>query len=95
MQPEIYSYFASVADKYDIRPHVRFETMVTGAEYESETALWRVTIEGLRTHKKFQKRCKILISAVGTSSTPKGVRHPWCGDIPRPFVSLSNMGPFV
>lgn len=76
MQPEIYSYFASVADKYDIRPHVRFETIVTGAEYESETAVWRVTIEDLRTYRKFQKRCKILISAVGTLSTPKGCDIP-------------------
>lgn len=32
LQPEIHRYFVSVANKYDIRPHVRFDSVVKSAE---------------------------------------------------------------
>jgi cation diffusion facilitator CzcD-associated flavoprotein CzcO len=49
---------------------VRFHSTVKSAEYEPETATWRVIIEGQRNFL-IQKRCKILISAVGALSIPK------------------------
>lgn len=71
MQPEIYAYFEEVAKKYDLRPHVRFHSVVEKARWEGETASWVVTCRNLNTKQSFQRRCKILISAVGALSVPK------------------------
>ncbi|CEJ55705.1 hypothetical protein PMG11_01943 [Penicillium brasilianum] len=71
LQPEIHQYLESVVSQYDIRPHVRFHSAVVLAEYDPETATWKVVIEDQRTKRKFQKRCRILISAVGALSVPK------------------------
>ncbi|KAE8343328.1 hypothetical protein BDV24DRAFT_173060 [Aspergillus arachidicola] len=71
LQPEIHQYFESVVSQYDVRPHVRFHSAVVLAEYDPETATWKVVIEDQRTKRKFQKRCRILISAVGALSVPK------------------------
>jgi cation diffusion facilitator CzcD-associated flavoprotein CzcO len=50
---------------------VRLHSAVVLAEYDPETATWKVVIEDQRTKRKFQKRCRILISAVGALSVPK------------------------
>ncbi|KAJ5364406.1 uncharacterized protein N7496_010119 [Penicillium cataractarum] len=71
LQPEIHQYFESVVSQYDIRPHVRFHSAVVLAEYDPDTASWKVVIEDQRTKRKIQKRCRILISAVGALSVPK------------------------
>ncbi|KAE8373493.1 hypothetical protein BDV26DRAFT_296878 [Aspergillus bertholletiae] len=71
LQPEIHQYFESVVSQYDIRPHVRFHSAVVLAEYDTETASWKVVIEDQRTKHKIQKRCRILISATGALSVPK------------------------
>jgi cation diffusion facilitator CzcD-associated flavoprotein CzcO len=42
-QEEILSYLRHCADKYGIRPHIRFGTEVTGAEYDDATGNWRVS----------------------------------------------------
>ncbi|GKZ25330.1 hypothetical protein AbraIFM66951_000751 [Aspergillus brasiliensis] len=76
LQPEIHQYFESVAEQYDLRPHVRFHSAVKLAEYDSETATWRVVIEDQRTARQFHKRCRILVSAVGALSVPKGCDIP-------------------
>jgi cation diffusion facilitator CzcD-associated flavoprotein CzcO len=70
LQPEIHQYFISVANQYEIRPHVRFHSTLKSAEYEPEPATWKVIIEDQRK-VLIQKRCKILISAVGALSIPK------------------------
>lgn len=40
--PEIQNYLTSVADKYGIRDHVRFETTVVSAAWDDSRNLWRV-----------------------------------------------------
>ena len=50
---------------------MRFHSAVKLASYESETATWKVVIEDQRTQKQIQKRCRILVSAVGALSVPK------------------------
>jgi 4-hydroxyacetophenone monooxygenase len=45
-QPEILQYLQDVADRHDIVTDVRFDTEVTGATWEEESASWRVTIRG-------------------------------------------------
>jgi cation diffusion facilitator CzcD-associated flavoprotein CzcO len=42
-QPEILAYANHVADRYNLRPHIRFETRVAAAGFDEAAALWTVT----------------------------------------------------
>lgn len=41
-QAEILDYLRHCADKYDIRPHIRFNAEITGVEYDDESGVWSV-----------------------------------------------------
>jgi 4-hydroxyacetophenone monooxygenase len=43
-QPEILQYLKDVMARHDIAPHVRFDTKVTGATWDDDSATWRVQI---------------------------------------------------
>lgn len=43
-QPEIRAYLRHCADKYGVSPHIRYDTEVTGAEYDDASRTWRVDI---------------------------------------------------
>ncbi|MEB4209786.1 NAD(P)/FAD-dependent oxidoreductase [Mycobacterium sp. 94-17] len=43
-QPEILRYLNEVMDRYDIRSHVRFDTEVTAATWNDDTATWQIEI---------------------------------------------------
>ena len=63
---EIKQYADDVADKFDIRRHMRFRTVVEGARWDEETNVWKVTLadgEVLST--------RFLITATGFLSQPK------------------------
>ena len=64
--PEIKQYADDVADKFDVRRHMRFNTVVEGARWDEEAGIWRVTVadgESLST--------RFLITATGFLSQPK------------------------
>jgi len=44
-QPEILSYANHVADRFDLRKDIQFETKVTGAAFDEATSAWRVTTD--------------------------------------------------
>ena len=71
MQPEIREYFRSVAEQYKIPPRVRFNTSVTAAKWEEDSTTWLVSMKDLKTQQILERRCKILISAVGALSIPQ------------------------
>src|SRR5258706_1608 len=41
-QPEILAYIEHCARKYDLLPHIRFNTEVTGARFDEAAGVWRV-----------------------------------------------------
>ncbi|MDP1821262.1 MAG: NAD(P)/FAD-dependent oxidoreductase [Acidimicrobiales bacterium] len=62
-QPEILRYLEHVADRFDLRRDIRFETRVEEAVFDEKTARWLVgTDDGQRSSAQF------LISAVGCLS---------------------------
>ena len=70
-QPEILRYLNHVADRFDLKRNIRFNTRVTAAHYDEAANLWRVTTErGERLAAKF------LITAVGCLSTANVPRIP-------------------
>lgn len=62
---EIKQYADDVADKYDVRRHIRFNTTVDGACWDEESSRWRIDLSGgdaLNT--------RFLITATGFLSQP-------------------------
>ncbi|KAJ2984459.1 hypothetical protein NUW58_g6046 [Xylaria curta] len=70
LQPEILEYYDHVASKYDIEKHISFESIVTAAHWDESSGTWLVSVKELKTSKTYNRRCKILVSAVGILSEP-------------------------
>ncbi|MGY3573715.1 MULTISPECIES: flavin-containing monooxygenase [Bradyrhizobium] len=64
-QPETLRYCNYVADKFDLRRDIQFESRVASAIYQDDTRSWRVTLESGAQHS-----CRFLITAIGPLSTP-------------------------
>lgn len=63
---EIKQYAHDVADKYDVRRHMRFNTTVEGARWDEEAKVWRVALAGGDT-----LTTRHLITATGLLSQPQ------------------------
>ncbi len=64
-QPETLEYLNHVADKFDLRKDIQFDTRVTAATYDEAANIWEVETEaGEHAH------APILITAVGPLSEP-------------------------
>lgn len=63
-QPEILSYASHVADAFDLRRSFSFGETVTGAAYDDDAKLWRVT-----TDKGTTRTSRFLIMATGCLSS--------------------------
>jgi cation diffusion facilitator CzcD-associated flavoprotein CzcO len=64
-QAEILAYLKHCADKYGVRPHIRFGAEVVRAEYDERRALWRV-----QTRKGDSLTARHLVFGVGALSRP-------------------------
>jgi cation diffusion facilitator CzcD-associated flavoprotein CzcO len=63
---EIKQYADDVADKYDVRRYMRFNTTVEGAHWDEEAKVWRVGLAGGETLSS-----RYLITATGFLSQPR------------------------
>ena len=63
---EVKQYAADVADKYDVRRHMRFNTTVEGAQWDEDAEVWRVALAGGET-----LTTRLLITATGFLSQPR------------------------
>lgn len=65
---DIHAYFARVADKYEVRRNIRFETHVERATWDENASEWSVLIRDAKgTH---ELRAPIFVSAVGLLNQP-------------------------
>lgn len=62
---EIKRYADDVADKYDVRRHIRFGTTVTGARWDEDDNVWQVSLTDGE-----QLQARFLITATGFLSQP-------------------------
>jgi 4-hydroxyacetophenone monooxygenase len=67
---ELWSYFERIADKYDLRRHIRLSTEVAEARYDETDARWRITTR-TADRKPEQMSARVLVSAVGVLNRPK------------------------
>ena len=65
-QPEILDYAGYVADRFDLRRDIKFETKVVSSRYNEAANLWTVT-----TDKGESITCQYLVTTVGCLSVPK------------------------
>ncbi|MBI5942441.1 MAG: NAD(P)/FAD-dependent oxidoreductase [Caulobacterales bacterium] len=64
-QPELLAYLNHVADRFDLRPDIQFETRVTAAVYDEPSATWRVT-----TDRGEAVTARFCVMATGCLSSP-------------------------
>ncbi|EUA37424.1 pyridine nucleotide-disulfide oxidoreductase family protein [Mycobacterium avium subsp. avium 2285 (R)] len=67
-------YAADVADKYDVRRHMRFNTTVEGAQWDEDAEVWRVALAGGES-----LTTRFLITATGFLSQPHTPDIPGIG----------------
>ena len=67
-QPEIESYVNHVADRFDLRRDISFETKVVSAVFDEDTSTWTVATDTGRV-----LRARFFITAVGCLSQPKQI----------------------
>lgn len=73
-QPEILQYFRDCCDRFDVRPHIRFEATVESAIYDETQCRWQVTLsDGSRLEPR------IFVSAVGQLNRPTVPELPGLG----------------
>ena len=69
--PEILRYLNHVADRFDLKRDIRFNTRVTAAHYDEAANLWRVTTEAGEVFT-----ARFLITAVGCLSSANIPKFP-------------------
>jgi cation diffusion facilitator CzcD-associated flavoprotein CzcO len=63
---ELKRYAEHVADKYDVRRYMRFNTTVEGAQWDDDAHVWRVTLAGGETYS-----AQFVIAATGFLCQPR------------------------
>lgn len=64
-QAEILAYLNHCADKYGLRPHIRLNSELTGAQFDDASGLWNLTINGREA-----VQANAVVSCVGGLSRP-------------------------
>ena len=73
-QPEILRYINHVADRFDLRREIEFNTRVKEAVFDSKTDTWTIT-----TDKCHVAAARFCIMATGNLSTPRTPSYPGLG----------------
>ena len=74
-QPEILSYAQHVAERFDLRRDIQFNTEVTAAEFDETRGRWRVTLDN-----QTELDAQFVIMATGCLSTARTPDFPGLGD---------------
>ncbi len=70
-QPEILEYARHVADRFDLRRDIRFNTRVAAADYDARNNVWRV-----KTSRGAVVESRFLVMASGCLSSPRAPAIP-------------------
>ena len=84
-QPEILKYANHVADRYDLRRDMRFETRVTKAQFDEKASCWIV-----ETDKGDRIAARFVITAMGCLSSPNTPKIPGLADFKGPTYHTGN-----
>jgi cation diffusion facilitator CzcD-associated flavoprotein CzcO len=73
-QPETERYLNHVADKFDLRRNIQFESRVASAHYQEGLRSWEITLEDGRHYSS-----RFLVTAIGVLSAPTMPNIPGLG----------------
>ncbi|MGJ3508000.1 flavin-containing monooxygenase [Enemella sp. A6] len=74
-QPEILAYLRHVTDRYELRPHMQFNTRITSAELNEENLTWTV-----HTDRGDEVTARFFVMAAGPLSNANVPAFPGLGD---------------
>ena len=90
-QPELLRYANHVADRYDLRRDIRFETRVSKATFDEAANLWRVETEKAGDSGGTGKvTARFVITAMGCLSSPNTPKIPGLEDFKGPTYHTGN-----
>jgi 4-hydroxyacetophenone monooxygenase len=69
-QPVLLDYFRSIAGKYDLRKHIRFETLVEELAWDDRRDVWRATLKG-KDGRTEVVEANAVVTAVGQLNRPR------------------------
>ena len=84
-QPELLRYASHVADRFDLKRDIAFNTRVTAAHWHEADQRWQVA-----TDTGARYRCRFLILATGCLSIPTDVTFPGIADFQGPIYRTSR-----
>jgi len=84
-QPELLRYFNYVADRFDIRRHILFETPLKGARWDPEAGRYHAETA---TGQRFT--CRFLVMATGNLSAARKPDFPGLSDFKGEWVQASH-----
>src|SRR6185437_530559 len=64
LRDELHGYLEHVADEFELRPHIRFETEVESLNYEAAEQRWAIAVKGAEGERE-TLHASVVISAVG------------------------------
>ena len=73
-QPELLAYLNHVADRFDLRPDIQFQTKVVSAVFDERDRRWAIT-----TDRGEEVRARYCVMATGCLSVPKEGELPGAG----------------
>ncbi|KAL4782661.1 hypothetical protein BJX76DRAFT_282038 [Aspergillus varians] len=79
-QAEINAYCCAVAEKFDVARHITFRSTAQAAKFDQESGTWAVRILDQQTGQVYERRSRVLISAVGLLSEPNDCHIPGAED---------------
>lgn len=66
---ELFSYFDSCADEFEVREHIRFNTEVSEARYDADARIWRIKTKNA-SGETTTETARVVVSAVGQLNRP-------------------------
>ena len=76
-QEEILDYLVSIATRYNLYPHIRFNSTVEDGSWDEETKKWKVKVSTAKGSKdaeftpEYEIQCDFLVSGVGQLNQPQ------------------------
>jgi 4-hydroxyacetophenone monooxygenase len=86
---ELWRYMERLADRYDLRRDIRFETEVTSARYDEARAVWRVTTRDAAGREE-TRDANAVITAVGQLNQPSIPSFPGLEDFTGPVFHTAR-----
>ena len=69
-RPELFAYFERCAERYAVRPQIRFETEVVSARFDAASSCWKVRVR-TKSGAEETLEANAIVSAVGQLNRPR------------------------